>query len=70
MDGVEAEMNFSDNTHLDRFYHTETFAARFLLRGDERLRVVEEQWQIATKEIYETRGVSVEIDGMLQYWRA
>ena len=68
VNGVEAEMDLSDNAYLDAgFTIPKPFAARFLPRSEERLRIVKEQWERATKEGYELRGVPVDIDGMVQY---
>ena len=68
VNGVEAEMDLSDNGYLDTgFTIPKPFAARFLPRSEERLRIVKEQWELATKEGYELRGVPVDIDGMIQY---
>ncbi|KAL8901601.1 MAG: hypothetical protein Q9207_005128 [Kuettlingeria erythrocarpa] len=67
VDGVEAEMDLSDNGYLDAgFTIPKPFAARFLPRSDERLRIVKEQWDRAMKEGYELRGVPVDVDGMVQ----
>ncbi|KAL8786126.1 MAG: hypothetical protein Q9213_002992 [Squamulea squamosa] len=66
VDGVEAEMDLSDNGYLDAgFTIPKPFAARFLPRSEERLRIIEEQWDRAKKEGYELRGVPVDIDGMV-----
>lgn len=68
VDGVEAEMDLSDNAYLDAgFTIPKPFAARFLPKSEERLRIIKEQWERATKEGYELRGVPVDIDGMVQY---
>lgn len=68
VNGVEAETDLSDNAYPDaEFTIPKPFAARFLPSGEERLRVVKEQWEIATKEGYELRGVPVDIEGTIQY---
>jgi len=68
VNGVEAEMDSSDSMYLDAgFTIPKPFAARFLPRSEERLQVVKEQWEVATKEGYQLRGVPVDIDGMIQY---
>ena len=68
VDGVEAKIDLSDNAYLDAgFTIPKPFAARFLPRSDDRLRIVKEQWQTAMKEGYELRGVTVDVDGMVQY---
>lgn len=65
--GVEAEMDLSDKGYLDTgFTIPKPFAARFLPWSEERIRIVKEQWEVATKEGYELRGVPVDIDGMIQ----
>ena len=66
--GIETEMDLSDNCYLDTgFTIPKPFAARFVLRNEERLGVVKESWERATKEGYELRGVAVDVDGMIQY---
>ena len=68
VDGVEAEMDLSDNAYLETgFTIPKPFAARFLPRSEERLQIVKERWELAMKEGYELRGVPVDIDGMVQY---
>ena len=66
--GIETEMDLSDNCYLDTgFTIPKPFAARFVSRNKERLGVVKESWERATKEGYELRGVAVDVDGMIQY---
>ncbi|KAI9654520.1 MAG: hypothetical protein M1821_006610 [Bathelium mastoideum] len=68
VNGVESSMDLSDNAYADAgFAIPKPFAARFLPRGEERLRIVKKQWEIATKDGYELRGMPVDIDGMVQY---
>lgn len=68
VNGFEAEMDLSDNAYQDAgFTIPKPFAARFLPRGEERLRVVKEQWETAMKNGYDLRGVPVDIDGVTQY---
>lgn len=68
VNGVEAEMDLSDNGYLDAgFTIPKPFAARFIPKSEERLRVVKETWERATREGYELRGVPVDVDGMVQY---
>lgn len=68
VNGVETEMDLSDNGYLDAgFTIPKPFAARFIPKSEERLRVVKETWERATREGYELRGVPVDIDGMVQY---
>ena len=66
--GVEAEMDLSDNAYPDAgFTIPKPFAARFIPRSEEKLRIVKEQWDLAMKEGYELRGIPVDVDGMIQY---
>ncbi|KAI4153051.1 MAG: hypothetical protein LQ340_002538 [Diploschistes diacapsis] len=66
VNGVEAKMDLSDNAYLDAGFTIPTpFAARFLPRSEDRLRIVKEQWDLATKEGYELRGVPVDLDGVV-----
>ncbi|KAF1952595.1 cytochrome P450 CYP2 subfamily [Byssothecium circinans] len=68
VNGMEAKMDLSDNAYPDAgFSLPKPFAARFIPRDEERLRVIEEQWEIAINEGYELRGISVDIDGIMQY---
>lgn len=68
VNGVEADMDLSDNAFPEAgFTIPKPFAARFIPRGEERLRVLKEQWDMAIKEGYELRGVPVDIDGMVQH---
>ena len=68
VNGIEGKMDLSDNSYLDTgFTIPKPFAARFLPRSDERLRIVKDTWERATKEGYELRGVPVDVDGMIQY---
>jgi cytochrome P450 len=67
VDGKEAEMDLSDNAYPDAgFTIPKPFAVRFLPRNEDRLRTVKEQWELATKEGYELRGVPVDVDGMME----
>ena len=68
VDGMEAEMDLSESAYPDAgFTIPKPFAARFLPRDKDRLEVVKAQWELATKEGYELRGVPVDIDGMAKY---
>jgi cytochrome P450 len=67
VDGKEAEMDLSDNAYPDAgFTIPKPFAVRFVPRNEDRLRTVKEQWELATKEGYELRGVPVDVDGMME----
>ncbi|KAL8921016.1 MAG: hypothetical protein Q9208_005907 [Pyrenodesmia sp. 3 TL-2023] len=66
-DGVEAEMDLSENGYLDAgFTIPKPFAARFMPKSEERLGIIKSEWARATTEGYELRGVPVDIDGMVQ----
>ncbi|XXG97470.1 hypothetical protein Hte_003772 [Hypoxylon texense] len=67
--GVEAAPAAGDDawTRDTGFVVPKPFAARFVPRSEERLRIVREQWRTAMKEGYELRGVTVDVDGMVQY---
>ena len=68
VDGVEGEMDTGENAYPDAgFTIPKPFAARFVPRSEERLKLVKEQWEVARKEGYELRGVPVDVDGMVQY---
>lgn len=65
--GVEVEMDLSDNAYPDGgFTIPKPFAARFVPRSAETLRIVKKQWQVAMQEGYELRGIPVDVDGMVQ----
>lgn len=67
VDGVEAEMDLSDEAYPDGgFTIPKPFAARFVPRSQERLAIVKRQWEVAKQEGYELRGLAVDIDGMVQ----
>lgn len=67
VNGVEAEMDLSENAYPDAgFTIPKPFAARFVPWSEDRLRIVKEQWEIASKEGYELRGIPVDINGMVQ----
>lgn len=63
---AEVDMDVSDNAYADAgFTIPKPFAARFVPRTHERLKIVKEQWETAQKEGYELRGISVDVDGMI-----
>ncbi|KAJ5952042.1 Cytochrome P450 E-class group I [Penicillium vulpinum] len=67
VDGVEVEMDLSDNAYPDGgFTIPKPFAARFVPRSAESLEIVKKQWQVAMQEGYELRGIPVNVDGMIQ----
>ena len=67
VDGAPTKMDLSDNAYLDAgFTIPKPFAVRFIPKSEERLRKAKEQWERATAEGYELRGVAVNIDGMIQ----
>jgi cytochrome P450 len=68
VNGVEMEMDVSDNAYADAgFTIPKPFAARFIPRTEDRMRIVKEQWEIAQSEGYEMRGIAVDVDGMMQF---
>jgi cytochrome P450 len=68
VDGIESQMDLSENAFPDAgFTLPKPFAARFLPHSEERLEIVKGQWEVATKEGYELRGVPVDVEGMMQY---
>ncbi|KAI4866579.1 putative O-methylsterigmatocystin oxidoreductase [Hypoxylon rubiginosum] len=68
VDGVETPVPGDDAWVQDTgFSVPKPFAARFIPRSEEKLRIVKDQWQNAMKEGYELRGVTVDVDGMVQY---
>ena len=67
VNGVEAKMDLSDNAYPDGgFTIPKPFAARFVPRTKEKLDIVKKQWEIASQEGYELRGITVDMDGMVQ----
>ncbi|KUI53411.1 O-methylsterigmatocystin oxidoreductase [Cytospora mali] len=68
VDGVEAIMDVSAKAYAEAgFTIPKPFAARFLPRSEDRLRIVKEQWEISSKNGYELRGVMVDVNGMVSY---
>ncbi len=66
-DGVEQEMDLSDNAFPDAgFLLPKPFAARFIPRGEGRAAIVRDAWEAAMRDGYELRGVPVDVDGMVQ----
>lgn len=67
VDGIEGKMDMSDDAYLDAgFTIPKPFAARFVPKSEGRLLIVKEQWERATTEGYELRGVAVDLDGMMR----
>lgn len=67
VNGKEAEMDVSDNAYPDAgFTLPKPFAVRFVPRSEERRQVIEKQWEVAKAEGYELRGISVDVDGIVQ----
>ena len=65
VDGVEAQMDLSDNAYPDAgFTIPKPFGARFLPRSEERLKLVKGEWERASAEGYDLRGRTVVIEGM------
>ncbi|KAI1174104.1 putative O-methylsterigmatocystin oxidoreductase [Nemania sp. FL0916] len=48
------------------FHIPKPFAAAFVPRSEARLRSIKEQWENASRDGYELRGVQVDIDGMIR----
>ncbi|KAK8055197.1 O-methylsterigmatocystin oxidoreductase [Apiospora rasikravindrae] len=68
VDGIESEMDLGEDMYADPgFTLPKPFAVRFVPRSQERLRVVKEQWETASREGYELRGIPVDVDGMVQH---
>ena len=68
VNGVEAKMDTSDNAYIEGgLILPKPFAARFLPRDEGRLRIIQQQWEIAMREGYELRGVSVGVDGVVEH---
>jgi cytochrome P450 len=65
--GEEEVIDASSAAFMEGFLIPKPFAARFVPRSDERLRVVKEQWETAMKEGYELRGITVDVEGMVKY---
>lgn len=67
VDGKEGRLDLSDDAFLDvGFTIPKPFAARFVPRDEDKLRIVKESWDVAQKEGYELRGIPVDVDGMMQ----
>ncbi|KAI1456596.1 putative O-methylsterigmatocystin oxidoreductase [Annulohypoxylon moriforme] len=67
VDNVEAKVDLSDDVYVEEgFTIPKPFAARFVPRSQERLQIVKNQWETAMEDGFELRGVSVDIDGMVQ----
>ncbi|KAL2179034.1 cytochrome P450 CYP2 subfamily [Thermothelomyces heterothallicus CBS 202.75] len=67
--GAEMEMDLSENAYPDAgFTIPKPFAARFIPRGGDRVKIVEAAWETAMREGYELRGVPVDVDGMVQQY--
>ncbi|KAL2808098.1 putative O-methylsterigmatocystin oxidoreductase [Aspergillus granulosus] len=67
VNGVEAEMDLSDNAYPDGgFTIPKPFAVRFVPRSEERLAILKHEWKTASQQGYELRGVAVDVDGVVQ----
>ncbi|KAL4898266.1 putative O-methylsterigmatocystin oxidoreductase [Aspergillus ambiguus] len=67
VDDIEMALDLSGDAYADAgFTIPKPFAARFIPRTEDRLRVVKEYWEIAQNEGYELRGIPVDVDGMIQ----
>jgi len=68
VNGTEVDMEVGEKAYPDaRFTIPKPFAARFLPRSKERLRLVKEEWKTAIREGYELRGVVVDVNGIVQH---
>jgi cytochrome P450 len=68
VNGREAAVDTSDNAYPDAgFTLPKPFAARFVTRDEHRRTAMEKQWKLAQDEGYELRGISVDVNGMVQY---
>ncbi|KAJ6199963.1 cytochrome P450 CYP2 subfamily [Bipolaris maydis] len=68
-DGItEGKMDLSEKAYPNPGFTTPgPFKARFLIRDEERRRIVTQQWEAAMKEGYELRGVPVDVNGVVQH---
>lgn len=67
VDGKEVDVDLSDNAYAEAgFTLPKPFAARFVPRSEERRHVIEKQWDVAQKEGYELRGITVDVAGVVQ----
>ncbi|KAL6157059.1 hypothetical protein ACJQWK_06997 [Exserohilum turcicum] len=68
-DGItEGKMDLSEKAYPNPGFTTPgPFKARFVIRDEERERIVTEQWEVAMKEGYELRGVPVDVNGVVRY---
>ncbi|KAL4939604.1 hypothetical protein BDV06DRAFT_230926 [Aspergillus oleicola] len=65
VNGIEEKIDMSDNAYLDMgFTLPKPFAARFIPHSEERLQIVKDSWEKASREGYELRGVQVDVEGM------
>ncbi|KAF2996164.1 hypothetical protein E8E14_002497 [Neopestalotiopsis sp. 37M] len=65
VDGVEAPVDLTDDAWEDTsFRGPKPFTARFVPRGDDRLRLLEGQWAKAKEEGYVLRGQKVDVNSI------
>ncbi|RAO67450.1 uncharacterized protein BHQ10_003462 [Talaromyces amestolkiae] len=66
VNGAEKVLDTSDDAYTEGGVTLpKPFAARFIPRNDDRLRIVKEQWERAQSEGYELRGIPVDVNGMM-----
>ena len=66
INGVETTMDTSDKAYIEGgLILPKPFAARFIPR-DERLKTIKEQWEMAKRDGYQLRGVSVDVNGVVE----
>ncbi|KAJ6128656.1 cytochrome P450 CYP2 subfamily [Penicillium samsonianum] len=67
VNGAGMDIDLSDKVYADAgFTMPKPFAARFILRTENRLRILKDQWEIKQNGGYELRGILVDVDGMMQ----
>ena len=67
--GVEAEgMDTSDDAYENTSFRAlKPFAARFVPRHDDRLKLIERQWEEAKEKGYTLKGNDVDVNGVVIY---
>lgn len=65
--GVEGVIDSSETAYMEGFLIPKPFEARFVPRSEERLTVVKKQWETASTEGYELRGIPVDVNGIIKY---
>lgn len=66
VDSVEVPMDFSDDAYeKGSFRGPKPFAARFIPRTQDQVRIIKHQWEMAMKDGYVLRGNDVDLDGVV-----